>query len=52
VGDDDDDQDDAQPDPVARLTNDATSGTRIEQHASVPLRRVRAGELRWEEFLY
>jgi hypothetical protein len=23
-----------------------------EQHASVPLRRVRAGELRWEELLY
>jgi hypothetical protein len=22
------------------------------KHADVPLRRVRAGELRWEEFLY
>jgi hypothetical protein len=29
------------------------SGTRVtEQHASIPLRRVRAGELRCEEFLY
>jgi hypothetical protein len=28
-------------------------GTRVEQqHADVPLRRVRAGELRWEDFLY
>jgi hypothetical protein len=25
---------------------------RIEQHASVPLGRVRVGEVRWEEFLY
>jgi hypothetical protein len=23
-----------------------------EQHASIPLGRVRAGELRWEKFLY
>jgi hypothetical protein len=30
---------------------DATSGTRAK-HAGVPLRRVRAGELRCEEFLY
>jgi len=28
------------------------AGNEIEQHASVPLRRVRAGELRWEKFLY
>ena len=27
-------------------------GEREQQHASVPLRRVRAGEVRWEEFLY
>jgi len=27
-------------------------GTQVEQHAGVPLRRVRAGEVRCEEFLY
>jgi hypothetical protein len=52
VGNSNDDQGDEEPEPVASLTGDAMSGTRIEQHASVPLRRVRAGELRWEEFLY
>jgi hypothetical protein len=38
-----------EPDPVANSTSDAT--VRDAKHASVPLRRVRAGELR-EEFLY
>jgi hypothetical protein len=28
------------------------AGRRIEQHASVPLRHVPAGEVRWENFLY
>jgi hypothetical protein len=37
-----DDQDDAQPEPGARSTSDATSG---RQACSVPLRRVRAGEV-------
>jgi hypothetical protein len=50
VGDGDDDQGDAEPRAVARSTSDATSGTRVA--CSVPLRRVRAGEVRCEEFLY
>jgi hypothetical protein len=28
------------------------AGRGIDQHASVPLRRVHAGEVRWEKFLY
>jgi hypothetical protein len=48
VGDGDDDQDDEKP--VASSTSDATE--RDAKHASVPLRRVRTGELRWEKFLY
>jgi hypothetical protein len=50
VGDGDDHQGDAQPGAVASSTSDATVRTRAK-HAGVPLRRVRAGELR-EEFLY
>jgi len=50
VGDSDHDQGDAQHEPVASSTSDATE--RDAKHASVPLRRVRAGELRREEFLY
>src|SRR5215211_687203 len=46
---DDDDQGDPEPGPGASSTSDAT--VRDAKHASVPLRRVRAGELR-EEFLY
>jgi hypothetical protein len=46
----DDDQGDAEPRAVARSTSDATSGTRVA--CSVPLRRVRAGEVRCENFLY
>ena len=46
----DDHQDDAEPEPVASSTSDAT--VRDAKHGSVPLRRVRAGEIRWEEFLY
>jgi hypothetical protein len=49
-GDGDDDQDDEQPGAVAGSTSDAT--VRDAKHASVPLRRVRAGEVRWETFLY
>ncbi len=41
---------DAEPEPVASSTSDAT--VRDAKHASVPLRRVRAGEVRREEFLY
>ena len=52
MGDGDDDQGDEEPGPVASSTGHATSGTRIEQHANVPLRCVRAGEVRREEFLY
>ena len=54
MGDGDDDQDDEEPGPLASSTSDPTSGTQVqeEQHAGVPLRRIRAGELRWEEFLY
>jgi hypothetical protein len=48
----DHDQGDKEFQPVARSTSNAASGTRIEQHASVPLRRLRAGEVRCEEFLY
>jgi hypothetical protein len=47
---DDEDQDDAEHGSVANSTSDATM--RNAKHASVPLRRVRAGELRREEFLY
>jgi hypothetical protein len=49
-----DDQGDAEPGPLGSSTSDATSGTRAEeqQHAGVPLRRVRAGEVRCEDFLY
>jgi hypothetical protein len=43
VGDGDDDQGDEEPEPVAGST-DASSGTRADQFACVPLRRVRAGE--------
>jgi hypothetical protein len=42
-----DDQDDAQPEPGVRSTSDATSG---RQSFSVPLRRVRAGEVRVRTF--
>jgi hypothetical protein len=45
-----DDQGDAEPGPVASSTSDATR--RHAKHASVPPRRVRAGELRWEKFRY
>jgi hypothetical protein len=45
VGDGDDDQGDEEPEPLASSTSDATSGTREEQHASVPLHRVRAVEV-------
>src|SRR5215208_7460948 len=50
--DDGDDQGDEDPEPgaVASSTSDAT--VRDAKHASVPLRRVRAGEGRWEKFLY
>jgi hypothetical protein len=41
---------DAEPEPAARSISDAT--VRDAKHARVPLRRVRAGELRWEEILY
>jgi hypothetical protein len=51
VGDGDNDQDDEKPGPVANSTSDATVRD-AATHASVPLRRVRAGELRWEKFLY
>jgi hypothetical protein len=50
VGDHHHDQGDEEQGPVASSTSDAPSGTR-EQHAGVPLRRVRADELR-EDFLY
>ena len=49
VGDGDDHQGDEEPDPVANSTSD---DERDAKHASVPLRRVRAGEARWEKFLY
>jgi hypothetical protein len=53
VGGGDHDQDDEEPGPVARSTSEWGSGTRVnERHANVPLRRVRAGELRWEKLLY
>ena len=50
--DDDDDQGYKDPEPgaVASSTSDAT--VRDAKHASAPLRRVRAGEGRWEDFLY
>jgi hypothetical protein len=46
VGDGDDDQGDEEPGPVGTVTSDATGGTRVkeQQHAGVPLRRVRAVE--------
>ena len=47
---DGDDQGDTEPRAVARSTSDATSGTRVA--CSIPLRRVRAGEVRCEDFLY
>jgi hypothetical protein len=50
MGDGDDHQVDAEPGPVASSTSDAA--VRDAKHASVPRRRVRAGEVRWEEFLY
>jgi hypothetical protein len=50
MGDGDDDQGDEEPGPVARSTSDAT--VRDAKHASVLLRRVRVGEVRWEKFLY
>ena len=54
MGDGEHDQDDEEPAPVGSSTS--TAGERVVamiagQHASVPLRHVRAGELR-EEFLY
>ena len=46
----DGDQGDAQHEPVASKT--MRCDERDAKHASIPLRRVRAGELRWEKFLY
>jgi hypothetical protein len=46
-----DDQDHEEPEPVASSTSDAT-GRDTAKHAGVPPRRVRAGEVRWEKFLY
>jgi hypothetical protein len=50
MGDGNDDQGDEEPGPVASSTSDATG--RDAKHAGVPLRRFRAGEVRWETFLY
>jgi hypothetical protein len=50
VGDRDDDQDDDQLQPVASSTDVTVRDA--AKHASVPLRRIRAGECRCEEFLY
>ena len=50
MGDGNDDQGDEEPGPVASSTSDARG--RDAKHAGVPLRRVRAGEVRWETFLY
>jgi len=52
MGNRDDHQDDAQPEPVARSTRRCDDDERDAKHASVPLRRVRAGEARCEKFLY
>jgi hypothetical protein len=49
MGDGDDHQGDEEPEPVANSTSD---DERDAKHAGVPRRRVRAGELRWEKFLY
>jgi hypothetical protein len=46
VGNGDDDQDNEEPQPLLRCT------VRDAKHACAPLRRVRAGEVRREEFLY
>ena len=50
MGDGDHGQGDAEPGPVASSTSDVT--VRDAKHASVPHRRVRAGEVRCEDFLY
>jgi hypothetical protein len=50
VSDRDDDQDNAQLQPVASSTDVTVRDA--AKHASVPLRRIRAGECRCEEFLY
>jgi hypothetical protein len=50
VGDREDDQDNAQLQPVASSTDVTVRDA--AKHASVPLRRIRAGEVRCEEFLY
>jgi hypothetical protein len=50
MGDGDHDQGDEEVQPVVDSTTRCDE--RDAKHASVPLRRVRAGELRWEELLY